>query len=131
MTTLQINLVANYVTIGQLFLQFLPCTGTRFDLLLIYCGRMTIRVPGLVSILWSGIIFIVGGVRSVCTGTLGGLSHKLFLLRKENDRCTGTRFKYLVTNWIEALIILLQEDEDLCPGTRFKYLVANHFYCGT
>ena len=66
-----------------------------------------------------------------CNGTWAELSHKLFLLQEDDDLYTGTRFKYLVTNWIEALIILLQEDEDLCPGTRFKYLVANHFYCGT
>jgi hypothetical protein len=30
-----------------------------------YCRRMTIFVPGLVSILWLGIIFFAGGERSV------------------------------------------------------------------
>jgi hypothetical protein len=32
-----------------------------------------------------------------CTGTWGGLSHKLFLLQEDDDLCTGTRFKFLVT----------------------------------
>jgi hypothetical protein len=28
-----------------------------------------------------------------CTGTWGGLSHKLFLLQEDDDLCTGTRFQ--------------------------------------
>jgi hypothetical protein len=49
-----------------------------------------------------------------------------------NDRCTRTRFNFVVANQFIAggerlshKLFLLQEDDDLCTGTRFKYLVTN------
>ena len=84
---------------------------------------MKICIPGFVSNIWSRIVFIPAGERLVHRDSnqlfCGG---KTFLLREENDRCTGTR------GGMSHKLFLLQEDDDLCTGTCFKYLVANHFY---
>ena len=54
---------------------------------------------------------------------LGGLSHKLFLLQEDDDRCTETG---------SYKLFLLQEDDDLCTGTHFNLVAfwSQIFYCG-
>jgi hypothetical protein len=58
---------------------------------------MTICVPGLVSILWSGIIFIAGGERSVYQDLVEVANHFI---------AGGERLVYRDSEWNESLIII-------------------------
>ena len=101
--------------------------SARFNLLVanhFYCGRQTIGVPGLSSVM-NHIFLIAGGKRSVYRDSI--LSWMIFLLREANDWCTGTHewIIYFLCDWF-----LLREDDNRCTGTRFNFLVWWSVYCG-
>ena len=91
-----------------------------------YCVRMTIGVPGLNSVM-NHIFLIAGGKRLVYRDST--LSWSIFFYcGRKTITVPG-----LISEWIIYFLcdsFLLREDDNRCTGTRFNFLVWRSVYCG-